>query len=130
MLEQKLLEYERDFFRLEFCRSRKRLEERISLDFVEFGKSGCVYGREETIVALLELKQPRPIEIERFALAELGPDAVLARYRTIDRRDGTAALRASIWRREGEDWRLLFHQGTPEGKIENMGLNEKIYVKK
>jgi hypothetical protein len=40
---------------------------------------------------------------------------VLVTYfsRTTDEAGSRAALRSSIWKRDGDRWQMLFHQGTP-----------------
>jgi ribonuclease HI len=50
--------------------------------------------------------------LEVFAVERLGEDSILLTYRSI-RREGSA-LRSSLWLRDGQQWRLRFHQGTPE----------------
>jgi hypothetical protein len=34
----------------------------------------------------------------------------LATYKTTE--DGIASLRSSIWQRYGDEWKMIFHQGT------------------
>lgn len=37
-------------------------------------------------------------------------DVTLAIYKTTE--DGIASLRSSIWQRYGDEWQMIFHQGT------------------
>jgi ribonuclease HI len=37
----------------------------------------------------------------------------LVTYRVERVEDGSTTLRSSIWAREGDRWRMRFHQGTP-----------------
>jgi hypothetical protein len=83
----------------------------VSDDFREFGTSGRIYGKSEAIVALLNSPAPAANqgvapELVDFRVVEVAPGVALATYRT------RLSLRSSIWRREGEAWRLYFHQGT------------------
>ena len=81
-------------------------------DFVEFGSSGRTYDKTTVIAVLTDPAASAPsCAIETFAVRLLSPDVALATYQvagdTIPR-----SLRSSIWRLEGDRWRLAFHQGT------------------
>jgi hypothetical protein len=82
----------------------------VSGDFREFGASGRKYSKTEAIAALLNSPSPPdPVptpQLVDFLAREIAPGVVLATYRT------RLSLRSSIWRREGQTWRLYFHQGT------------------
>ena len=78
-------------------------------DFVEFGSSGRIWDRGS--VAAVTATSAYGISTDDVLARPLGPDAVLVTYRS--RLNGRAALRSSTWVREGEEWLLLFHQGTP-----------------
>jgi hypothetical protein len=92
-------------------RSPEYLRKIVSDDFRELGASGKIYGKAEAISALLNTPSP-PIDpastpaLVDFHVAEVTPGVALATYRT------PLSLRSSIWRREGDVWRLYFHQGT------------------
>ncbi len=82
--------------------------------FVEFGSSGKVYDRRSV---LDRLSQEKPFTSEAFDFVpiELAKNIVQLRFKTrIRNEDGslTTALRSSIWKRDGETWRMVFHQGT------------------
>ena len=53
----------------------------------------------------------RPVAVSDFAARRLAPSVVLLTYRATA--DGVATLRSSIWRRAGDCWQMMFHQGTP-----------------
>ncbi len=86
--------------------SRAELERLLADDFVEFGSSGRVYAKSEIIEALVQ-DPVSTASVSDFRLIVLSENAVLATYRS------ERALRSSLWRREGENWRMVFHQGTP-----------------
>jgi hypothetical protein len=82
--------------------------------FREFGSSGRVYSKDDTI-AMLQDEAPLRLSLSDFGLTLLAPGVALVTYRSV--RDGsdalpTVALRSSIWIQHGEDWRMIFHQGT------------------
>jgi len=111
-----ILQYEYEFFNAAFCADRHRLEGRLSKDFVEYGKSGAVYGRDETIRALAAMTENKPVEITHFTLTELGEGVLLAHYMSCETDSRSFTRRTSIWKMEGGVWKLFFHQGTPCGQ--------------
>jgi hypothetical protein len=89
--------------------SRERLDALLTDDFAEFGTTGLVYSKAQVLDQLPG--QPAfESSLEQFALRPLAPDVVLAAYRRWAY--GEESLRTSIWRREGDCWRMAFHQGT------------------
>jgi hypothetical protein len=115
-LTARLLALETDLLRPEIRRSRIELEARLAPGFVELGSSGHIYDREATIAALGDA-MVGSVRIEDFAVRLLAPEVALATYRSVraasDGGAAAVALRASIWRREGDRWHMAFHQGTP-----------------
>lgn len=101
-------------------RSSARVPQRLLADeFTEFGASGRVSTKQETIahlVAPTETSQATRT-VSNFETNELADGLVLVTYRcrhsssSLD--TDSDSLRSSIWRREGETWRMVFHQGTP-----------------
>lgn len=96
-------------------RNRQQVSGLLARDFVEFGASGRVWSREETLDALAAEDFEPPI-LEDFRCRELATGVVLVTYRTVRGATGTAArlisLRSSIWCRQTRGWVLRFHQGT------------------
>jgi hypothetical protein len=89
--------------------SAELLRQVVSEEFRELGASGKIYGKAEAIAALLNSPSPPAIpapELVDFRAVEVAPGVALATYRT------PRSLRSSIWRREGDTWRIYFHQGT------------------
>jgi hypothetical protein len=85
--------------------SADALDRLISDEFVEFGSSGRVYTKPDIIAQMLE--QPNvTINLTEFRVLAVTTDVALATYRT------ERSLRSSLWRREGQAWRIVFHQGT------------------
>lgn len=100
-------------------RSREAVENLLAQGFVEFGSSGTVYHRAETIALLAEEEDDDAddgsLQADNYALTRIAADAVLLTYRTIrTSTDGSKrhVLRSSIWKHDGECWQMLFHQGT------------------
>jgi hypothetical protein len=85
----------------------------IAEDFVEFGASGKVWTKAEIISAM---SQWEPIErvVEDFRVRELSASVCLVTYKVIgvDRQPSPFSLRSSVWRKNGDAWQIVFHQGT------------------
>ena len=83
-------------------------------DFFEFGHSGRVWTREQSITA-----QPGPIPIELplpdLWVHEVTDAVVLITYVSVVRYGDATRIsnRSSLWQRVGDRWLLRFHQGTP-----------------
>lgn len=86
----------------------------LSPDFFEFGKSGRVYSREETLTAPAQEIEAR-LPLKEFSVHQVARDAILTTYVSevkVARRP-QVANRSSIWVKTGNMWKLRFHQGTP-----------------
>lgn len=90
--------------------------------FMEFGRSGRVYGRNDMLdgpVSGFQTQLPLP----NFAVRMLEDDVALVTYRSIVRYEGGGPLvanRSSVWRRHEGGWQLEFHQGTPVTEPKHM----------
>lgn len=84
--------------------------------FVEFGSSGRIFTREEIIAELGSESAAGPkLSLRDFAITPLAPDVVLATYRSQRSglpNTGADSLRSSVWLRRGDEWKIVFHQGT------------------
>lgn len=80
-------------------------------DFTEIGTSGRIWTRDAMMMSL-EDTPGGPTELEMLGADRLGEQTILLTYRS-RARTGTA-LRSSLWVHDGAQWRLRFHQGTPE----------------
>jgi len=85
-----------------------RLSELLADQFFEFGASGRIWDRAAT-AELVEGEPAVDVELLAPAFHWLTADVVLLTYRIAGSRP---TLRSSIWVRAGEQWRIVFHQGT------------------
>jgi hypothetical protein len=106
-IEAQIRELEDRLLTPEVRGSAAALDTLISRDFFEFGSSGQVYDRQTIVAAILADPQPRVPPVTEFRVCALSADVALATYRT------GGSVRSSIWRRENDAWRIVFHQGTP-----------------
>jgi ribonuclease HI len=85
--------------------------------FLEVGSSGRIWTRADILEMLVAAPPTERISIERFEVAELGGGVVLVLYDTAAQDPATGQMlrrhRSSIWIRDGDRYRLRFHQGTP-----------------
>ncbi len=91
------------------------LDQILSPTFFEFGRSGRIYKRDETISApLQEIKAKLPLS--NFAVHSINEEVVLITYVSeVTYEDGETEFgnRSSLWMKTSNGWQLQFHQGTP-----------------
>ena len=87
-------------------------EARFAADFMEFGRSGRTYSRQQIIRTE---RAPIDAELSNLQLRELDLATALITYVSIARfgTDVEYAYRSSIWTRGTNGWQMRFHQGTP-----------------
>ena len=118
-LAERLTGLERQLLDPRVRADRRQVDALLADDFLEIGASGAVFGKAAVLHALLE---------ERGILFETGPmhvfavDANVVRVNYVATRtaggDVRRSLRSSWWRRHGDgEWRMVFHQGTPDTGI-------------
>lgn len=93
---------------------REWMENILAPDFIEFGQSGRVFGRQQILdIAPIELLSTIPLADLR--IKPLDSNTVLLTYISeVQYPEGERrALRSSIWSRDEKSWQLTFHQGTP-----------------
>jgi hypothetical protein len=86
-------------------RSPSELDRLIADDFVEVGASGIVYNKKD-IIDFLPLEDIISFEVTDFDVKELTAEICLATYKC------NKSLRSSIWKFNGKNWQMIFHQGT------------------
>lgn len=105
---------EEELWREETRFDRKRMTEIIAPDFLEFGRSGRIYRREDSLAAP---RQPidAVLPLPDFEARLLHADVAQVTYNSAVTYGGVVqrARRSSIWSRIPGGWILRFHQGTP-----------------
>ncbi len=80
-------------------------------DFEEFGVSGRMWTKDAMMASLAQ-DASAEVSLDVLNVDVLDDATALLTYRTAGR--AGSALRSSLWRRSAGQWRLRFHQGTPE----------------
>lgn len=115
-LTQKFYDLEVSLLQPEVRSSREKLGALLADDFMEFGSSGSVYRKADTLQNLTTNTDKVVYEMSDFETKELSENLVLNTFktkRTINDADVVVSLRSSIWKKNGEVWQMFFHQGTP-----------------
>ena len=109
---QRLASLEEGLWHAETRFDRAWMEGILAPGFFEFGRSGRVYSREDTLGMAA-----RPIDarLEDVSVRSLSADIAQVTYTSVETYKGEeqAANRSSVWLRTEDGWRLLFHQATP-----------------
>lgn len=89
--------------------SKKQLEQLLHADFIEIGASGRTYDRAQVLDELPSEAADYPVRtIENFRLRKLSEELVQVFYSIVE----NETQRTSIWKLEGEQWSMIYHQGT------------------
>lgn len=119
-MKDRVLELEKSLFKYEYMSDITYLDEIIDDNFIEVGKSGKKYNKEDVINDLSIVKKDRRITIYNFTCEKLSEDIYLAHY--ITKSDEGNIYRTSIWRKEYHRVKIVFHQASLYR--ENVDLSE------
>lgn len=109
--EQIVEAFERELLRPDVRSDIGRTGQLLHPDFTEIGTAGRLWTRDAMMMSLEE-SPAGPVDLDVLSADRIGTDTVLLTYRSYSR--AGSALRSSLWVLDGEQWRLRFHQGTPE----------------
>jgi ribonuclease HI len=109
--EEVVVALERELLRPDVRTDIGRIGVLLHPDFAEIGSSGRFWTRDAMMVALEE-DPGEPIELEVLSADRLNENTILLNYRSFAH--SGSALRSSVWLLDRGQWRLRFHQGTPE----------------
>ncbi|VVM62297.1 hypothetical protein PS662_01369 [Pseudomonas fluorescens] len=108
-LSQTLLELEQCLLSRSTRLDAGEISRLIADDFLEFGASGGIWTKTDLIERL-----PDELFIHRtisdFTVKPLSAHSALVTYQC--HTDASHSMRSSIWRRQEEQWQMVFHQGT------------------
>ncbi|MFE5838189.1 RNase H family protein [Arthrobacter sp. NPDC056493] len=102
---------ERELLRPDVRSDIGRTGQLLHPDFTEIGTAGRLWTRDAMMMSLEE-SPGGPVDLDVLSADRIGADTILLTYRSYSR--AGSALRSSLWVLDGDQWRLRFHQGTPE----------------
>ncbi len=110
---EELIAREPIFHRPELGTTRADFDAMMADDFWEIGASGKIYERA-LVLNLLEERHRTPqkedLQPSCFRIRELCENVYLLYYDLLQGERRTR--RTTVWQRAGEDWKIVFHQGT------------------
>lgn len=111
--KKELYELEESLWRPETRFDKDYFNSLLTEDFFEFGRSGRVYERDETLSApMQEINIDLPLQ--DIQIHEVANSAALVTYISEVQYDELEiANRSSLWVKVDGRWKLRFHQGTP-----------------
>ena len=115
-IQKIIYELELSLLTPEIRSSFDNLNNLLSDDFIEFGSSGLVYNKKEILERLPNTDEKIEYKVSDFIATVLSDTIVRTTFKTeriINDIDKVVSLRSSIWKKENENWKLFFHQGTP-----------------
>lgn len=114
-IKQQLIELEQLLVQPATRLSAELLNRYLADDFYEIGASGRCFGKAD-VLTRLPTETPPVITQQDFDCRVLADGLAQLTYRaTIKRAENDAvaySIRSSLYRLNGEEWRMLFHQGT------------------
>ncbi len=109
-LEAKLLLLEQQLLTPSLREDRAAAGELLADEFIEIGKSGRTFDKQQVLQSMHEASLPSALTIEQFQVRQLAPTVVLVNYLCGN------AKRSSIWRESNDQWQMVFHQATPAAR--------------
>ncbi|WP_353328243.1 DUF4440 domain-containing protein [Chitiniphilus shinanonensis] len=99
-------------------------------DFIEFGRSGSIYSKADTVQALSDELTCIPVRIwsQDYCIQAQSEGLALLLYKSAQLEEDNQltrhALRSSLWRKTTSGWQMIFHQGTPVAPFRAAAVNE------
>ncbi len=91
---------------------RDYMDNLLTEDFFEFGRSGRTYRRDEALSAPMQ-EIDIDLPLREFQIHPVAPDVVLITYVSeVQYEQLEVGNRSSLWVKRDDGWKLRFHQGT------------------
>jgi hypothetical protein len=117
MLLEELIRLETELHKHQTRCNRQRMEQLLHPQFMEFGRFGERYSREEVLNEFRVGEILPPIHAENFEVMELAEGVALLTYVSAhvnyEGKLHRHSVRSSIWIKTDAGWQMRFHQGTP-----------------
>ncbi|MBB1386622.1 DUF4440 domain-containing protein [Pseudoalteromonas sp. SG45-5] len=111
-----LIDAERQLLDPEIRQSERALDALLDDEFIEIAANGTTFNKYQVLTRLPTEVVPQFYN-QHFKGRMLSDDVAQlsyqAAYRRTARSEFNYSLRMSLWRKQGEQWQMVFHQGTP-----------------
>jgi hypothetical protein len=108
-IKTQIFQLEKELLTPQIRGNSMKLNSILAADFFEFGSSGTIWSKKGAVEGGLSLRE---MTLSDFNIHPLAEGVMLATYRVHDKTRNQETLRSSIWRKNGDQWQLFFHQGT------------------
>ena len=109
-MKTEILELEKSLFKYEFMSNKNYLNKIIDDNYIEIGKSGKEFTKQDIIRELSNLKEDRNITIYNYNCRKISTNTFLVNYITKNNNDNI--FRTSIWKKENNKFKIIFHQAS------------------
>lgn len=116
---QTIYALENDLLKPEIRNSPEKLQELLDENFIEYCASGKIYQyKKGEIIEKSRIYAQEKWEIMDFSVHLVAENVISARYKlykyNLEGQKPLISLRSSIWKFSGDNWKMMFHQGTPK----------------
>jgi hypothetical protein len=115
-LFNQLIEAERQLLDPDVRQSSHALNALLDDEFIEIAANGTVFDKQHVLTRLPTEVVPQFYN-QHFKGRMLSDDVAQISYQAAYRRSARSefnySLRMSLWRKSNEQWKMVFHQGTP-----------------
>ena len=114
-IRNEILKLENDLLKPDVRNSSERISNILDPAFIEFCSSGNIYIYREGDI--FKTESGTEYRIYDFNIKMFSEELVLATYQVIKKSGNQTrtSLRSSVWKKNTEGWRMVFHQGTNSG---------------
>jgi len=111
---KKLVSLENQLHSCEVRNSKTKLNILLSDQFNEIGASGKMFTKNEVIEYILKSKQIKIMtyDYKLFKLSSSIMQLIYKEKSQLDENNYRYTLRSSLWKMYGNNWKMIFHQGT------------------
>ena len=115
---QLMLEFEKRHQDSTIRSSTKQLGALLCDGLREFGTTGKICDRAETLMSVTNSIEVTNYDIDEYQIVLLGDGHILSTYKLSERRGELLRLilKSSVWKLVDTKWRMLFQQGTNQAE--------------
>jgi len=115
-LENEIKALEEKLLHSDIRKNPEILNQLLAKEFEEVGSIGKISNRDAVVNWLVNKESNARWMLSEFRVKPLSPDIVIAIYhvKQIKSLEGSSkgSMRSSIWKRNNNQWQMVFHQGT------------------